>query len=82
MRVDLRIFFGLQAPADVDYFVGACQRTFTPAEIERLHTEVLSAYRWQYIVSGLQESRFAELLVRLVGAGQMARIGSELAPIL
>ena len=72
----------LQAPADVEYFVGACNRTFTLAEVERLHVEMLSAYRWQYIVSGLQESRFAELLGRLVGAEQMARIGGELAPIL
>ena len=71
-----------QAPADVDYFVGACNRTFTAAEMERLHAETLSAYRWQYIVSGLQEKRFAELLGKLVGPEQMARIGSELAPIL
>jgi hypothetical protein len=71
-----------QAPADVDYFVGTANRTFTSAEVERLRTEVLTAYRWQYIVSGLQESRFADLLASLVGAEQMARIGSELAPIL
>jgi len=71
-----------QAPADVDYFIGVADRTFTSAEAERLRAEVLTAYRWQYIVSGLQESRFADLLASLVGAEQMARIGSELAPIL
>lgn len=72
----------LQAPADVEYFVGACSRTFTSVETGRMRAEVLSAYRWQYIVSGLQEARFADLLRRLVGADQMARIGRQLAPIL
>lgn len=71
-----------QAPEDADYFIGTCQRTFTSAKAERVRNEVLNAYRWQYIVSGLKEPRFAEFLRSLVSASQKARIGRELAPIM
>ena len=40
------------------------------------------AYRWQYIVSGVQEPRFAGVLSELVTPAQMERIGKALAPIL
>ena len=72
----------LQAPADVDYFMAIAGRPFTSAEAETLRQATLGAYRWQYIVSGVQEPRFAALLAELTTPGQMARIGSALAPIL
>jgi hypothetical protein len=71
-----------QARADVEYFVGACGRTFTPAEIERLHAGVRKAYRWQYIVSGVQDKRFNGLLGAMITPEQSRRIGAALEPIL
>jgi hypothetical protein len=43
---------------------------------------MLGAYRWQYIVSGVQDERFANLLGGLVDGAQAKRIGDALAPIL
>jgi hypothetical protein len=42
----------------------------------------LAAYRWQYIVSGVQDKRFAGVLGAMITAEQGARIGSALRPIL
>jgi len=78
--IDALLLF--QAPADVEYFIGACGRAFTSSEVERLHATTLAAYRRQYIVTGVLAPRFAELLDKLVGSAHMARIASELAPIL
>ena len=72
----------LQAPADVDYFMGMAGRPFTSAEADTLRRVVLGAYRWQYIVSGAQEPRFAALLAEMTTPAQMARIGAALAPIM
>ena len=71
-----------QAPADVDYFVAACARSFTPAEMERLRAGVLKAYRWQYIVSGVQDPRFNEILGGMITPAHGKRIGEALAPIM
>jgi hypothetical protein len=71
----------LQAGADADYFVKICGRTFTPAETARIRAGVLGAYRWQYIVSGVQ-GRFSEVLGRMINAAQAERIGQALAPIM
>ena len=43
---------------------------------------LLKAYRWQYIVTGVQEPRFVEVLKALVTPAQMERIGQALSPIL
>jgi hypothetical protein len=43
---------------------------------------VLAAYRWQYIVSGVEEPRFQAVLGSLIDAAQGKRIGEALAPIL
>ncbi len=71
-----------QAPSDVDYFVAACARPFTPAEMERLRAGVLKAYRWQYIVSGVQDARFNEILGGMITPAHGKRIGEALAPIM
>jgi hypothetical protein len=72
----------VQAAADVDYFLAVCGRQLAAAEVERLRAGVLKAYRWQYIVSGVQEPRFGELLGGMITPEQSQRIGAALAPIM
>jgi len=43
---------------------------------------VLAAYRWQYIISGVQHPHFGRLLTGLTTPAQMSRIQAALAPIL
>jgi len=71
-----------QAAADVDYFVRVCGRPLTGEAVARLRSGVLAAYRWQYIVSGVREARFHEVLAGLITDPQGARIGAALAPLM
>jgi hypothetical protein len=70
-----------QAVADADYFASICQRKFDFEQVQTIRDTVLRAYRWQYIVSGVQEPRFAKVLGSLITEAQGARIGQALAPI-
>jgi hypothetical protein len=72
----------MQAPADTAYFLQHAGQNYRPAEQAAIGDLMLRAYRWQYIVSGVQEPRFGEVLGELVTPAQMARIGEALAPIL
>ena len=71
----------MQSNADADYFLRVCGRTFTAEEVETMRAHTLSAYRWQYIVSGVREPRFSEILGRMITPEQGKRIGMALAPI-
>lgn len=71
-----------QSAADVEYFVRSSGRAFTPAEREQLAAGVLRAYRWQYIVSGVQHPHFGKLLTSMTTPEQMQRIVAALTPIL
>lgn len=75
-------FCHAQAAADADYFLHCSASVFAPAQEAAIRDLLLKAYRWQYIVSGTQEPRFAETLVELVTPEQLERIGWALAPIL
>ncbi|MBA4742342.1 MAG: hypothetical protein H2060_06490 [Azoarcus sp.] len=70
-----------QAKADADYFIASLNRSLASDEKAAIHATVLRAYRWQYIVSGVQDPRFTGVLGDLVNDAQMARIGAALAPI-
>ena len=72
----------VQSAADAHYFAQICEQSMTPVELETLKTTVLAAYRYQYIVSGVQIPRFSELLTRMITPGQSERIGAALAPIM
>ena len=72
----------VQSAADVDYFLRTAQRPFDKAQVEALKDAMLAAYRWQYIVTGVQNERFMHVLGSMVTEAQMARIGKALAPIL
>jgi len=71
-----------QSAADTHYFVEACSRPLTATEVEAVKTTILAAYRWQYIVSGVNEPRFSQALAGMVTKAQMERIGAALAPIM
>jgi len=71
----------IQSEADADYFFGICGRTLDENQKKNVKEVLLKAYRWQYIVSGVQEPRFNALLGNLTTEAQGERIGKALAPI-
>lgn len=70
-----------QAAADADYFLALCG-PFDRSGIECVQAAMLSAYRFQYIASGVEQARFQEILASLITPAQNARIGAALAPII
>ena len=71
-----------QAVADVNYFLSIHGGRFDERQVERIRMGVLAAYRWQYIVSGVQLPRFQEILGSMITPAQASRIEAALAPIL
>jgi hypothetical protein len=71
-----------QSTADAEYFIRNASQTFSDEEALRIRSTVLGAYRWQYIVSGVQNRHFGELLTSMTTPEQMSRIGAALAPIM
>ncbi len=71
----------MQAKADTEYFVKVVGGEFDTAQVQAIHATMLGAYRWQYIVSGVQDPRFLEVLGSMINAEQGARINNALAPI-
>jgi hypothetical protein len=71
----------MQAQADAEYFVQVAGRTFDGAQTQAIARTLLDAYRWQYIVSGVQDPRFLEVLGSMINAEHGARINAALAPI-
>ena len=70
-----------QAESDCNYFLQRCGRPFMPEEVEAVRKMITKAYRWQYIISGVEHPRFAEILSSMVNEQQMKRIQTALAPI-
>jgi hypothetical protein len=71
-----------QSQADAGYFVQICGRPVSKDEVVALQAGLLRAYRWQYIVSGVQEPRFREILGSLITPAQGERVATALAPIM
>jgi hypothetical protein len=71
----------MQARADAEYFVQVAGRGFDKAQAPAIQSTMLDGYRWQYIVSGVQDPRFLEILGSMINAAQGARINAALAPI-
>ena len=72
----------MQAEADARFFLSCAGRMLSAEETVAVRDVVRKAYRWQYITSGVQEPRFANVLQAMVTPAQMERIGAALAPIL
>ena len=71
-----------QAMADTGYFVGAAGQSFTAGERDMIAATFLRAYRDQYIVSGIRDTRFVSVLGSMVNAAQLERINQALAPLM
>ena len=71
-----------QAEADLQYFLIICGRSFSLEAIDKIKTVVLNAYRWQYIISGVEHPRFVKLLRGMTSEAQGQRINEALSPIL
>jgi len=72
----------LQAKADSDYFMNHLKRRLSDTESARVQATFLRAYRYQYIGSGIEQTRFAEVLFGLVGDVEATRIKAALGPLL
>lgn len=71
-----------QAAADADYFIGVNERQFSEAEAGAIREGILKAYRWQYIVSGVQDGRFLGVLTSMITEAQANRVTTALGPLM
>ena len=70
-----------QAAADTQCFAAQLDRALSADEEARVHAGLIDAYRWQYILSGVDEPRFGDVLMRVVNESQAQRLGAALAPL-
>jgi len=71
-----------QATADVEYFLDLKGAALSDQEALLVHDRVLRAYRWQYLLSGVEEPRFQRALGAMITSEQMRRIEAALAPVM
>jgi hypothetical protein len=69
-----------QAQADSDYFLA--QGDYSASQQQAIRAVMLKAYRWQYIVSGVQEGSFVTLLRSMIPPAQFERVTAALAPLM
>jgi hypothetical protein len=70
-----------QSASDADYFMAHVARSFDADQTAQIRAGVLGAYRWQYIISGVQHPHFGRLLTSMTTPAQLSRIQTALAPI-
>jgi hypothetical protein len=71
-----------QAQADAAYFRKINGRELGAADVAALNAGLLKAYRWTFILSGVQVPRFQELLGSMISEAQFKRIQAALATIM
>ena len=71
-----------QADADTQYFLENCEASLEQEEMDTIKDTMLRAYRWQYIVSGVQVERFQSALVEKLSTAQMEKVLSALQPLI
>jgi hypothetical protein len=71
-----------QAKSDAEYFIDVNDRAFDAEQQQVIGDSLLKAYRWQYIVSGVQDGRFLGVLTSLITQPQLERISGALAPLM
>ncbi len=71
-----------QADADAEYFSRICGRVLDAEEMSQVSANMLAAYRWQYIGSGVNEARYSDMLSSMLDERQAKRVFDALAPIM
>jgi hypothetical protein len=71
----------IQAAEDARYFASANARTLSSDERLRLDRDMLSSYRWQYILSGAEHPVFLDVLTGLIDENQTKRILAALSTL-
>jgi hypothetical protein len=71
-----------QASADFDYFIVHSRQLYSGDQQHVVRDAVLAAYRWQYVVSGVQGTRFVAVLGEMISDKQMQRVTTALAPLI
>jgi hypothetical protein len=71
-----------QVKADLHYFLDLACRSFSKSHVNCIKTGLLTAYRWQYIFSGMDHPRFEKVLFSLITETQGRRISRALTPLL
>lgn len=72
----------IQATADAEYFFAVIDCPLPVEAKTAVRNGILKAYRWQYIVSGIQDGRFMDILTDLIDEQQAERITMALGPML
>jgi len=70
-----------QSKQDAEYFVLNSDRSFSSLEVQAIYNTFLKAYRWQYILSGVQVPQFNKVLGSLLNEQQVEKITSALATL-
>ena len=71
----------MQAAADAEYFVSIASQPMDEAQRTMVAAAFLAAYRYQYIVTGVEHPQFNRILGGMITAEQGARIHAALEPI-
>ena len=72
----------IQSKADSDYFYKICTDVYDNAQRQAIESKILEAYRWQYIISGVQEPRFLKILSGMINQQQETTIQQALATLI
>ena len=71
-----------QTDSDTRYFCNHAEREFSAEERQSIQDGILKAYRWQYIVSGIQDGRFMGVLSGMINDAQAEKITTALSPLM
>ena len=80
--VEIDRILQVQATADAGYFLRVIDRELSIQAQTAVGDRILKAYRWQYIVSGIQDDRFMAILKDLIDDRQAERVSRALGPML
>jgi len=71
-----------QSKLDAAYFVANAGRAIAEVEAAAIRDTFLRAYRYQYIASGIERTRFGAILGSMIPASELERVLRALGPLL
>jgi hypothetical protein len=71
-----------QSASDAEYFLANSKHEFSADQRVQIAPAILRAYRWQFIVSGVTDPRFMDVLTELTTESELQTIQQALTPLL